>query len=143
VKLQPVDAKLPTIKKIANWLNGSYICRIRKPLKLLGMSNNTLTLQGGKTKVENLALKKSVIIMRALNHKIRQQMLKMIDENKTATVTAIHTKLKIEQSVASQHLAYLRRAGIVINKRDGKFITYSINYDNVKHYAAQVVELSR
>ena len=44
------------------------------------------------------------------------------------TVTEIYVKLRLEQSVASQHLAILRRAGIVSTARDGKFIFYSLNY---------------
>ncbi|MBA3675318.1 MAG: helix-turn-helix transcriptional regulator, partial [Chitinophagaceae bacterium] len=33
----------------------------------------------------------------------------------------------LEQSVASQHLAILRKAGIVSTKRESKFIYYTIN----------------
>jgi DNA-binding transcriptional ArsR family regulator len=33
--------------------------------------------------------------------------------------------------VASQHLAILRRAGIVKTERDGKFIHYTINSDRI------------
>jgi DNA-binding transcriptional ArsR family regulator len=40
-------------------------------------------------------------------------------------------KLRLEQSVASQHLAILRRAGIVSTTRDGKFIYYSVNYQRL------------
>jgi DNA-binding transcriptional ArsR family regulator len=35
--------------------------------------------------------------------------------------------LKLEQSVASQHLAILRRTGFVKNKREGKFVWYMID----------------
>ena len=47
-------------------------------------------------------------------------------------VTELYVKLRLEQSVASQHLAILRKAGIVFTLRDGKFIYYSINYSGVK-----------
>ena len=43
------------------------------------------------------------------------------------TVTEIYVKLRLEQSVASQHLMILRKAGIVFTQREGKFIYYSIN----------------
>jgi DNA-binding transcriptional ArsR family regulator len=36
--------------------------------------------------------------------------------------------MRLEQSVASQHLAILRRAGIVITQREGKFIYYAVNH---------------
>ena len=80
-------------------------------------------------KLDFLRLKKAVMILRALNHKLRQQLLKLIDENQKITVTEIYVNLRLEQSVVSQHLAILRRAGIVITKREGKFIFYSLNYN--------------
>lgn len=47
---------------------------------------------------------------------------------KKVTVTEIYVKLRLEQSVASQHLAILRRAGIVSTIREGKFIFYTVDY---------------
>ena len=82
-------------------------------------------------KLDFLHLKKAALVLRAMNHKLRQQMIKLLDENEKMTVTEIYVKLRLEQSVASQHLAILRRAGIVITQRDGKFIFYSINYNRV------------
>lgn len=83
-------------------------------------------------KVDFVNLKKAAMILRALNHKLRQQIVKLIDEHKKLTVTEIYIKLRLEQSVASQHLAILRRAGIVKTTRDGKFIYYSVNNDRVE-----------
>jgi DNA-binding transcriptional ArsR family regulator len=48
------------------------------------------------------------------------------------TVTELYVQLRLEQSVASQHLAILRRAGIVNAERDGKFIYYRINEERVR-----------
>jgi DNA-binding transcriptional ArsR family regulator len=78
-----------------------------------------------------LHLKKAALVLRSMNHKLRQQMIKLLDESERMTVTEIYVKLRLEQSVASQHLAILRRAGIVITHRDGKFIYYAINYERV------------
>jgi DNA-binding transcriptional ArsR family regulator len=55
----------------------------------------------------------------------------LIDEEKKITVTEIYVRLRLEQSVASQHLAILRKAGIVNTERDGKFIYYLINHKRV------------
>ena len=82
---------------------------------------------GSPVKVDFVNLKKAAMILRALNHKLRQQIVKLIDENQRLTVTEIYIKLRLEQSVASQHLAILRRAGIVKTTRDGKFIYYSVH----------------
>jgi DNA-binding transcriptional ArsR family regulator len=74
-----------------------------------------------------LATKKAAIIFRAINHKLRQQILIHLLQHDRMKVTDIFEQLYLEQSVASQHLAVLRRAGFVKTKRDGKFIWYSIN----------------
>lgn len=101
------------------------------------MSNYTLNISDGKDtknpiRLDLLSLKKSAIILRALNHKLRQQILRMIADNGSITVTEIYVKLRLEQSVASQHLAILRKAGFVKTKRDGKFIHYAPNLSRIR-----------
>ncbi len=93
--------------------------------------------------VDYYSLKKAALVLRALNHKLRQQILKLIDEKKKITVTEIYVKLRLEQSVASQHLAILRLAGIVITERDGKFIYYSVNHKRIEeigHFAENLLK---
>ncbi len=104
------------------------------------MSQTSIVLSKGKAdvKVDYLRSKKAALVLRALNHKLRQQIIKLIDDKKTITVTELYVKLKIEQSVASQHLAILRRAGILSTTRDGKFIHYTVNYTRV----AEVVKFA-
>ena len=96
------------------------------------MNNYSLILNassgnGISVKVDLLNTKKAALILRAVNHKLRQQMLKLIDEHGKMTVTELYLKLRLEQSVASQHLAILRKAALVKTVRNGKFIHYSIN----------------
>ena len=79
------------------------------------------------------------MILRSINHKLRQQIIKLLDEFQKMTVTDIYVKLRLEQSVASQHLPILRRAGIVSTSRDGKFIYYSVNYNRLEE-VVQFVE---
>lgn len=90
-----------------------------------------LGADGKAVHVDFVSLKKGAMILRALNHKLRQQIVKLIDEKKKITVTEIYVQLRLEQSVASQHLAILRRAGIVKTEREGKFIYYSVNTDRI------------
>ena len=92
-------------------------------------------------KLDFLRLKKSAMILRALNHKLRQQLLKLIDEQQKITVTEIYINLRLEQSVVSQHLAILRRAGIVVTKREGKFIFYSLNYKRLQEINSFIEQL--
>lgn len=92
--------------------------------------------------VDFQALKKAALVLRALNHKLRQQLLKLIEDEKKITVTEIYVRLRLEQSVASQHLAILRKAGIVNTERDGKFIFYTVNYkriDEINHFVKELV----
>lgn len=77
--------------------------------------------------IDFYSIKKASLVLRALNHKLRQQLLKVIHEEQKITVTELYVKLRLEQSVASQHLAILRRTGLVTTKREGKFIYYIIN----------------
>lgn len=82
-------------------------------------------------KIDAIQLKKAALIFRAINHKLRQQIIKFINQHGKITVTQIYVKLRLEQSVASQHLAILRRAGFVTTERDGKFIYYSVNHNRI------------
>lgn len=93
-------------------------------------------------KLDLLELKKAAVILRALNHKLRQQMIKVIDEHGKITVTELYIKLRLEQSVASQHLAILRKAGFVTTSREGKYIYYSLNMsrlEDIMRYTAQLL----
>jgi len=86
-------------------------------------------------------LKKAAMVLRAINHKLRQQILKLIDDNGKMTVTEIYVKLRLEQSVASQHLAILRKAGFVKTDRDGKFIYYSVSSERLEELNKFVKDL--
>ena len=86
-------------------------------------------------------LKKAALVLRALNHKLRQQILTLVETEKKITVTEIYVRMRLEQSVASQHLAILRRAGIVTTQRDGKFIYYTVNYKRIDEITNLVDDL--
>ena len=83
--------------------------------------------QGEPLKLDALSVKKAMVVLRAINHKLRQQILKFIDEKGQATVTDIYSHLLLEQSVASQQLSILRKTGFVKTSRKGKFVYYSIH----------------
>jgi DNA-binding transcriptional ArsR family regulator len=93
--------------------------------------------------IDEYDIKKAAWILRALNHKIRQQVIKTIHENKRLTVTQLYEKLRLEQSVVSQHLAILRKAGIVSTERDGKCVFYKINFPRTKSINEFVKNLAR
>ena len=88
-----------------------------------------------------LELKKAAMILRAINHNLRQQIVQIIHKVGSITVTELYIKLRIEQSVASQHLAILRKAGFVKTEREGKFIHYKINHARFSEVEFFVKEL--
>jgi len=85
-------------------------------------------MRKAKVNINSEKLHESSEILRALAHPLRMRILEFIDRHKTINVNKIYNTMKLEQSITSQHLRILRTAGIVLTKRDGKFIHYSIDY---------------
>lgn len=86
-------------------------------------------------------IKKASSIFRAVGHPLRKRMLQLLAEKQQAKVTEIYVSLKIEQSVASQHLKILREANIVETQRRGKVILYKVNYDHLSKLEKIVSEI--
>ena len=91
--------------------------------------------------IDYSALKMASEVLKAVNHPLRQKVLNMIDSNGPMNVTEVFIKLRVEQSVASQHLAILRKAQIVNTTRNGKFIYYSLNPERLTHISHLVEDL--
>jgi DNA-binding transcriptional ArsR family regulator len=106
--------------------------------------NETIVLKKGKKDIalDYVELRKAVLVLRAVNHKLRQQIIDILDEHERMTVTELYVKLRLEQSVASQHLAILRRSGVVITERHGKFIYYALDKERLNQISHLVEELT-
>ncbi len=106
--------------------------------------NENVTLKHGKKDIllDYAELRKAVLVLRAVNHKLRQRIIDLLEEGESMTVTDIYIKLRLEQSVASQHLAILRRAGVVRTDRQGKFIYYSLDKTRLAQISKLVEELA-
>lgn len=76
---------------------------------------------------QSINIKAAKKVFRAIDHPLRKMILDFIASKGKTCVTDIYVYLRIEQSVASQHLAILRHVGIVIVTRDGKNRFYEIN----------------
>lgn len=86
--------------------------------------------------------KKIIFLMKAVTHPLRKRMLDLLQSDlsqnpileprKTKsgsygiTVTNMYIFLRVEQSVASQHLRWLRKANAVQTERQGKNIVYYV-----------------
>lgn len=106
--------------------------------------NENVNLKHGNKDIllDYAELRKAVLVLRAVNHKLRQRIIDLLEDGGSMTVTDIYIKLRLEQSVASQHLAILRRAGVVKTERQGKFIYYSLDTERLAQISRLVEELA-
>jgi DNA-binding transcriptional ArsR family regulator len=88
-------------------------------------------------------LRRAVLTLRAINHPLRKDIIALLEQNEKMTVTDIYIKLRLEQSVASQHLAILRKANVLQTERDGKFIYYTINKNRISEIMQIVEQLAQ
>ena len=95
-------------------------------------------MRNANVKIDNENLQTSAEILRALAHPLRMEILEFIDQNKSINVNKIYNTLKLEQSITSQHLRILRSAGIVLTRREGKFIHYTVNYNKIAHVVKSI-----
>lgn len=86
------------------------------------------------TKSDLESFKKVRVLCRAIDHPLRQKLLFYIQDQGQVNVTTMFVHFRLDQSVASQHLALLRQAGFVKTVRQGKEIYYSINTYNLGNY---------
>lgn len=73
------------------------------------------------TKLEMAASK-----LRAIAHPMRIAIIDLLNEKHKLSVTEIYGHLDIEQASASHHLNILKSKGILLSRRDGKKIYYSL-----------------
>lgn len=95
-----------------------------------------------KTTIDWQAVRKAVLIFRSVNHKLRQKLIDLLEDRDQMTVTEIYIALRLEQSVASQHLAILRRSGVVVTERQGKFIYYALDKSRLEEISRIATELA-
>ncbi len=65
-------------------------------------------------------------IFKALSDKNRVRILQMLTK-KTLCVCEIQEILNVTTSTVSKHLSILKEAGFIIDKKDGKWVNYSLN----------------
>ena len=78
-------------------------------------------------KLDFLRLKKAAMILRALNHKLRQQLLKFIDENQKITVTEIYVNLGLSNLLFPSIWPFYAVQVLLLQKeKENLFIIHSI-----------------
>ncbi|HMM11119.1 MAG TPA: metalloregulator ArsR/SmtB family transcription factor [Bacteroidales bacterium] len=64
--------------------------------------------------------------LKAMAHPVRIAIIEMLTTVPQMSVTEIYSRLAIEQAAASHHLNLMKNKGILVAKRDGKRIYYSL-----------------
>ncbi len=64
--------------------------------------------------------------LRVISHPMRIAIIELLSINDRMSVTQIYEELNIEQATASHHLNILKNNGILLSRREGKKIYYSL-----------------
>jgi ArsR family transcriptional regulator len=70
-----------------------------------------------------------VQISKALSNEDRFTMLEWLREKNEISVSEFQSKLWLEQSTVSHHLGVLKKAGLIIDRIDGRFRQYRLTDD--------------
>ena len=80
-------------------------------------------------------------VFHSLGDKTRLSIMTLLAKGEM-NVTTLCKKLKLQQSSASFHLGLLRQGGVVVSRRDGRQIFYSLA-DLTRHHLGCKSELAR
>ena len=76
-------------------------------------------------------LKKVAFILKTISHPIRIGIIELLTYNDELPVHEIMDKLGVEQSLISHHLSNMKLKGVLISRREGKSIYYSLKLKEV------------
>ncbi len=88
------------------------------------------------------AVRKAAAVLRAVNHPIRQRVLRLLDDNQRVNATDIGVRMRLEKAITSQHLRILRDADAVTTRREGKEIYYGLNASRLAQIAALTAHIA-
>ncbi|MGC9404044.1 MULTISPECIES: ArsR/SmtB family transcription factor [Vibrio] len=74
---------------------------------------------------------KAVVLLKAMANAKRLQILCLLHTNELS-VGELGSQLELSQSALSQHLAWLRRDGLVNTRKEAQTVFYSLSSDEVK-----------
>ncbi len=93
-----------------------------------------------RSKNDTEKLERAAVMLKAMAHPIRMAIVDMIVREKQLSVTEIYEKLKIEQAVASQHLAILKDKEVLTMRREGKNCIYFIAKPMLKQLIDTIIQ---
>ena len=89
-----------------------------------------------------LSIIENLEALKAIAHPLRLQIINFIHENTEVNVNKIYNTLNLEQSITSQHLKIMRNAGVVISRKDERYVFYSLNYHILTQLGTALISLS-
>lgn len=81
--------------------------------------------------IDEEKLHKATETMRALAHPFRMKILELIEQKGTLTSAQIYEHFDLESSYGILHLKLLRKTGLLLTTRRGKFIYYEVNHKKI------------
>ena len=79
-----------------------------------------------KTKRNPLTLDDSTRMLKAFADPVRLRLLNLLAEDKEICVCHLHEALRLPQPTVSRHLAYLRKNGLVVGRKEGLWVHYRL-----------------
>ena len=76
-------------------------------------------------------LKVAASILRVVSHHTRLEIIHLLDQHESLTVSEMLSIIDIDQSALSHHLIKLRRSGVVIANKIGRNIHYSLEIKGI------------
>jgi ArsR family transcriptional regulator, virulence genes transcriptional regulator len=100
------------------------------------MTTKTTPLKYNKDQLHDVSK-----LLKAMAHPDRLTIVRLLETQKTLTVTEIYVRLKMEQAVVSHHLTILKSAGVLAAKKEGKTSHYTLASAKVISLLAAVFKL--
>lgn len=93
-----------------------------------------------KSKNDSEKLAGAAVMLKAMAHPTRMAIVDLIVREKELTVTEIYERLKLEQAVASQHLAILKDKEVLAVRKEGKSCIYFIAKPMLKQLIDTIIQ---
>jgi ArsR family transcriptional regulator len=71
-------------------------------------------------------LDESTRTLKAFADPVRLRLLNLLSDDREVCVCHLHEALGLPQPTVSRHLAYLRRSGLVVGRKDGLWVHYRL-----------------
>src|SRR3954466_10151916 len=79
-----------------------------------------------KTRTTTQDLDESTRTLKAFADPVRLRLLNLLSEDREVCVCHLHEALGLRQPAVSRHLAYLRRNGLVVGRKEGLWVHYRL-----------------